>query len=227
MKALYKGLGILAGLCLMIVLLFGAVEYVAYYKTDYYRTEYQKYDVADSIQIEMDELLRVTDEMMAYLRGDREDLVVRAEIADVEREFFNEKEKRHMVDVQGLFLAGMRLRRVAIICAVLVCGGLLLKKKGAWLFSGIRWGIAAFFAGAGVLVVLMMQDFNRYFTMFHLLFFDNDDWILNPETDLLINIVPEGFFRDTAFWIAGIFLVGAAVIWLATAFLEKKIKTGE
>ena len=33
-------------------------------------------------------------------------------------------------------------------------------------------------------------------------FFDNDLWILDPATDLLINIVPEPFFADTAARIA-------------------------
>ena len=28
--------------------------------------------------------------------------------------------------------------------------------------------------------------------------FDNDLWILDPSKDMLINIVPEGFFFDTA-----------------------------
>lgn len=55
---------------------------------------------------------------------------------------------------------------------------------------------------------LISMDFTKYFTYFHLIFFDNMDWYLNPKTDLLINIVPEGFFRDTALRIAGMFLAG-------------------
>ena len=40
---------------------------------------------------------------------------------------------------------------------------------------------------------LISMDFTKYFTYFHLIFFDNMDWYLNPKTDLLINIVPEVF----------------------------------
>ena len=65
----------------------------------------------------------------------------------------------------------------------------------------------------------MLTDFNKYFTQFHLIFFDNNDWILDERVDRLINIVPEGFFGDTAFWIGGVFLgvclllfVGAEII---------------
>lgn len=37
------------------------------------------------------------------------------------------------------------------------------------------------------------------------MFFNNDLWILDPSTDMLINIVPEGFFMDTAGRIAFLF----------------------
>ena len=37
------------------------------------------------------------------------------------------------------------------------------------------------------------------------MFFNNDLWILDPSTDMLINIVPEGFFMDTAERIAFLF----------------------
>lgn len=52
----------------------------------------------------MEDLLEVTDEMMDYLRGDREDLHVMTVMDGQEREFFNAREIAHMEDVQGLFL---------------------------------------------------------------------------------------------------------------------------
>ncbi len=227
MRLVYKGLGILTGLSLMIILLISSTEYVAYYKDGYFEKEYTKNQVAQSVQIEMHDLLTVTDEMMVYLKGDREDLVIYTKIGNTEREFFNAKEKKHMADVQALFLGAQQLRIGLTLFAIFISVGLLYFKKGRSLFKGIQWGILAFFAFMGILAALMLHNFNRYFTLFHQLFFNNDDWILNPKTDLLINIVPEGFFRDTAFWIAGLFFAGALLIWLLAWFLSKHIKTGE
>ena len=45
--------------------------------------------------------------------------------------------------------------------------------------------------------------------MFHHIFFNNDLWMLNPDTDLLINIVPEPFFMDTAARIADLRCIGS------------------
>lgn len=227
MNFVYKSLGFFVGLAVMTILLISSVEYVAYYMDGYFEKEYEKYNVTEAINIEMDDLIMVTHEMMDYLKGDREDLVVYTKIGDVEREFFNAKEKRHMLDVQHLFIEAQQLRLYALLITVLGIGILLFLGKGYHLFSGIQWGINIFFGFIAILVVLMLQNFNRYFIMFHHIFFDNTDWILNPKTDLLINIVPEGFFRDTAFWIAGIFLAGTLVVWLLSRFLAKRMKTGE
>ena len=74
MKHIPKFLGILCAFCLMIVFLTTSVEAVIYWTPGYFEKEYTKYQVAETVQMEMDDLLEVTDEMMDYLRGDRADL---------------------------------------------------------------------------------------------------------------------------------------------------------
>ena len=67
--------------------------------------------------MEMEDLLDVTQEMMAFLRGKRADLHVPTTVGGVQREFFNEREIAHMVDVRHLFLVAIAIRR---ICAVII-----------------------------------------------------------------------------------------------------------
>ena len=62
-----------------------------------------------------------------------------------------------------------------------------------------------------LLGVVLATDFSNAFVTFHHIFFDNDLWILDPRVDMLVNIVPEGFFFDTAARILGLFL-GALVL---------------
>ena len=49
-----------------------------------------------------------------------------------------------------------------------------------------------------ILIILIKTDFNKYFTIFHQIFFSNDLWLLDPGTDRLVNIFPEEFFAYTA-----------------------------
>ena len=58
-------------------------------------------------------------------------------------------------------------------------------------------------AAAAVIAVAAAIDFNRCFVIFHKLFFDNDLWLLDPEKDMIINILVEPFFADMALKIAG------------------------
>lgn len=127
-----------------------------------------------------------------------------------------------MADVQGLFLGAVGLRRGAAVFMVLGAAALLVKKQGLVLLRMLQWGIGLFIGGMAGLAALASTDFTKYFIYFHLIFFDNDDWFLNPETDLLINIVPEGFFRDTAYTIAGLFLAVSFFFWLGAGLLRKK-----
>ena len=191
MKLLHNVLGILCGFALMIILLITSIEAVTYWTPGYYEKEYAKYGVLNDVHMEMDDLLDVTDEMMAYLRGSREDLHVPTIVDGQPREFFNDREIAHMEDVRGLFLGGLALRRICLVVCVVML-----------LFKMICIGSALFFAVLAVLAGIISTDFNQYFIMFHHIFFNNDLWMLNPDTDLLINIVPEPFFMDTAARIA-------------------------
>ena len=128
MKILHNLLGILCGFALMIILLITSIEAVTYWTPGYYEKEYAKYGVLNDVHMEMSDLLDVTDEMMAYLRGNREDLHVPTIVNGQPREFFNDREIAHMEDVRGLFLGGLALRRISI-GLIVICVALLLVLK--------------------------------------------------------------------------------------------------
>lgn len=78
-----------------------------------------------------------------------------------------------------------------------------------------------------VLAAVISTDFTKYFVIFHKIFFDNDLWILDPATDLLINIVPEPFFMDTAARIGvtfGLMVLFLFAVCLAFILFTKKRK---
>lgn len=203
--------GILCTFSLMIILLITSVEAVTYWTPGYYEAEYAKYHVLDEVQMEMEDLLEVTEEMMAYLRGDREDLHIMTTIAGQTREFFNAREIAHMEDVRNLFLGGIILRRICLSLLVTAVGILYLTKAELkrLLPRTLCLGTILFFAALAGLSALISTDFTKYFIIFHEIFFTNDLWMLDPSTDLLINIVPEPFFVDTAARIALVY--GACV----------------
>ena len=188
-------LGILFSFCLIVTLLITSVEAVTYWTPGYYEREYSKYNVTEDVHMEMDDLLDVTKEMMAYLRGNREDLHVPTIVDGQPREFFNDREIAHMEDVRGLFVGALVLRRICIITAFVCVALLWLLKADIALVvpRSVCWGTGLFFAMLCVLGLVISTDFTKYFVIFHHIFLNNDLWLLDPATDLLINIVPEPF----------------------------------
>ncbi len=221
MKILHYLLGCLAGISMIVVLLITSFEIGAYSDYAWYEKEYEKYQVLDDLEMEMPEVMDVTREMMAYLRGNRDNLVVHTIVDGEEREFFNDLEKIHMVDVKNLFIGGMWMRRGAV-GILLVAIVVLLWIKADWKrilpssFLIATGGFAVVTTGAGV---LFLSDFNKYFTLFHEIFFDNDLWILDPDTDLLIRMLPEGFFLDMVVRIGSTFLILLVVLLIISVIV--------
>lgn len=223
-RMLQYALGIIFSFCLMIVLLFTSVEAAVYWIPGYFQKEYAKYNVTEAVSMNMDDLLDVTDQMMAYLKGKRDNLHVPTTMGGVEREFFNAREIAHMEDVRGLFLGGIAMRRGCImimaLCLILL---FLLKTKFKNTFPrAVLWGSGLFLLGSAATAFIISTDFNRYFILFHKMFFHNDLWMLDPSTDMLINIVPEGFFSDTVFLIGSIFFISILFVIGICLFLIHK-----
>lgn len=228
MKYLHRLTGILMAFCLMIVLFITSIEAVVYWTPGYFEKNTQNMRILKDLPaMTMEDLLEVTDEMMDYLRGDREDLHVMTVMDGQEREFFNAREIAHMEDVQGLFL-GSHLHPESmfwVLCAsALVFMAVTKADMKRLLPPSVCLGTGLFFGLIAALAAIISTDFTKYFIMFHHIFFSNDLWILDPSTDMLINIVPEGFFMDTAGRIAFTFGILSLILFAVCLALTLKHK---
>lgn len=227
-----SSLGILTACFFILVCLITAIEAVVYWTPGYFEREYSKYAVLNDLpEMTMENLLEVTDEMMAYLRGNREDLHVFTIMGGEYREFFNAREIAHMEDVRELFIAGLWLRRIGIGIACIYAAVLAFWCKGrsdrksqlqSLVPSSLCLGTGIFFSASLILAAVIASDFSRYFIVFHHIFFDNDLWLLDPATDMLINIVPEPFFMDTAFRIGIVFACMVMIFFIVCFLLWKR-----
>ena len=73
---------------------------------------------------------------------------------------------------------------------------------------------------------IISSNFTYYWDQFHYLFFDNDLWLLNPATDIMIQMVPEPFFYQAVFRVLtyfglGIIIIGAASFWILRSDRKK------
>lgn len=133
-----------------------------------------------------------------------------------------------MADVRELFLGGLRIRRIALV-VLIVSVFFLVTQKGDWrrlIPVMYQRTLGIVLALTAVFGFVCSRDFNKYFIIFHHIFFDNDLWIFDPETDYMIRMLPEGFFYDMVMRIGGIFLVflfGSLVFTIVWRIVEREI----
>lgn len=216
-------LGIAVAFSMLLVVLISAVEAAIYSDFNFYEKEYEKYNVLSELEMEMEDVMHVTKEMMAYLHHARAELQVDTVVNGEARPFFNEREILHMEDVKDLFLIAMQIRMAAIV--IILSGSVFLyERKQNWKSMLAKYYIASVIALLGIggaLGFLVSRNFSKYFVIFHELFFDNDLWLLDPKTELMIRMLPEGFFADFTLRI-GIFVGIAIVVTLIVSILVWK-----
>lgn len=210
------------------VLLLTSFQVAIYGDSQYrfYEREYKKYQVADSLNMTMDNIMDVTDQMMAYLIGKKAELSVITDVDGETQDFFNEQDRFHMGEVKDLFLGGLKIRNIMLVAVLLIL--ILLAARKADLIKLLPRAYFVTLGITGVITVvlggLFASDFDKYFRIFHEIFFDNDQWMFDPVTDYMIRMLPEGFFYDFVFRIGGFFVGSLAVLGVVSAvciFMEK------
>ena len=150
---------------------------------------------------------------------------------------FSDKENLHMADVKGIvsLLKIVRWTGGGIVVFALLLLYLKSKENKAWFLSDAVEGfaLAALFLLliATVLAIWGAVNFDGLFVTFHKLSFSNDLWILNPNTDLLVALMPLPFF----IWYAGEMLKSmlpvlgmmllVIIAWMKTRKTQKETET--
>ena len=188
----------------------------------YYDQEFEKLGTTELTGLTTEELGGVSDMIINYLKGQEPEFQFEVERNGKQVQLFNEREQTHMVDVLVLFQLNGRIKMIAIaVFSLAVFVVLQLSRDRGLLYRGMMGAGLLGVAAAGFLLLLITVDFTKYFTLFHELFFDNDLWLLNPKTDLLIVILQEQFFVDIAIRIFGLYIgLNAVLATIGTIFFR-------
>ena len=231
MKIWYRVTITIAMLLVIFALLITGFQLAVYGDSHYgfYKKEYEKYRVTDNLNMKIDNVMAVTEHMMAYLIGKEEKLSIVTDVDGEHQDFFNEQDRLHMADVRNLFLGGLKLRNYAVILAIILMIVLRAKKADfrRLVPQGYLQALFVYLILAAILGVAMSIDFTSCFTLFHKLFFTNNLWIFDPETDYMIRMLPEGFFSDMVIRVGVIFIVLLAVPGVTAVVYSWKRKKKE
>ena len=169
-----------------------------------------------------------------YLNGQGDTAQIRDPETGERVDAFSEKENLHLRDVRGLvsFLKAGRWIGGGLVIAAIAALYLLKKQERPRLLSGLVRGFARsaifLFACFSALAVWGVIDFDGLFVAFHKLAFSNDLWLMNPNADLLLALMPVPFF----IWYAKQILLSmlpvlGLMLLVVTAFIRTSTKQKE
>lgn len=198
--------------CLLI-----AIELNAF-NINLYNKSFRKHNIDKLTGKDFNELEEIANDLILYLDG--------KESEDIMQPNFNNKEILHMEDVKMLFTSGKLIRTISVVLSLFLTSYFFNKRQKKY-FKFIFMGLFSNWIILTILGFMIYFDFNKYFTIFHHIFFSNDLWILNPKTDLLIQMLPEDFFMNMASRIVLFFLIFLTLVqglFYIIIKTDKKIK---
>ena len=155
-----------------------------------------KYNVHQKLSVSENDLEKVTDSMVSYVKGQKDSPQIRVNIRGSETEFFNQKEIGHLKDVREL-VKNVYIAMLMLFLIFLVGGAYFVIKKEWKIIRNsvfVAWGIVLLFAI--VLGMIAARDIDVVVTGFHKMFLSDSKWILNPALDRSVRMFTVKMYSD-------------------------------
>ncbi len=137
---------------------------------------------------------------------------------------FGANEKLHLADCAALFRFDRTLMLVSAGLAVLLLIAVRFARNGKSAARGVAVGAVVSLAGVIALGVWGLADFDSLFVTFHRVAFTNDLWLMNPATDLILRLMPTGFFVRYALLIGGGWLLALGLLLGLSRALARRMR---
>ena len=139
---------------------------------------------------------------------------------------WSEEGKSHFADCAVLFRLDLGVLVISsLIVALLIIYVCIFRRSGFHRFKGFP---PMFYAGLVPLILFTVIgiacaiDFNRAFTVFHMIFFSGKtNWVFDPNKDEIIKILPETFFMNCGILILAV-LICLCVFFVIMGIVRKQ-----
>jgi integral membrane protein (TIGR01906 family) len=194
-RSMKKILQLSLGTSFILALVFNAI-FTNVFMLERYEKHYLETAMDQQLDLPYETVVEATAILFAYVKDQREDMILNIEFEGQSESYYNQREIDHMVDVKNLYLNAVKVYQASLW--VFVLSALILFKLKSLKLNDIK---SAFIMGLGLVGAILVAigisasvDFQAFWIQFHKLFFTNDLWLLNPLTDRMIVMFNLDFF---------------------------------
>lgn len=186
---------------------------------EYYYEYSQENNITEYAELNADKVEDMYSNLIDYIYKGDESLI---------NKDFNEREVSHMVDVHKLYNLNMIVTYITsgiLIASIIYL--VIAYKNNINLYRDLKFIRNAFLIILLAIIILtgiISLDFDSAFIKFHELFFNNDLWLLDPRTDVMIRMLPQDFFMSMAIRIGKALLAHLVVLFVILAIIIKNNK---
>ena len=191
----------------------------------FYEFEFNKNNTSLKTGINHNDLFIVVDNIQDFFNEkSNEKIQMTTYINGIEKNLFNSKEIRHMIDVKNLIL-NIKFFNYLLWTTVIVILLIKISLSKDKILNTFRVIAKSYFIySVSILIsalILLALSFRWIFYFFHIISFNNNLWILDPRSDYLIKIFEEVFFMDAAILIGILTLCYSIIIFLSLNSISK------
>ncbi|MGO3790484.1 MAG: TIGR01906 family membrane protein [Enterococcus gilvus] len=202
-----KGLERLGLVCLLLTLLTLAITLTINARW-LYQLDIRHLGLSDYTTLSEKELLHNFDQLMRYLNLPWVETLKMTDFP------VSANGALHFYEVKRLFLVNYGVLLVTVIPSIVYVRHLNKQQRLWTMIQPFRIAVVV----PIVIAFLMAVNFDRFFVLFHGVFFNNDAWIFNPATDPIINVLPETFFLHSFI----LFFVLLEIFYLLPIYFGKR-----
>lgn len=184
-----------------------------------YTYAYDHYNAPARTGIARDQLMLAGQDLRDYFNNGDDLISVQVMQGNREISLFNDRETQHLKDVKGVFLFVDHLQEIAIVYIMAYAVGVFVWARERPLHRLATHALTGGLLTIGIIVSLglvALTGFDQAFEQFHHIAFSNNLWLLDPATDHLIQMFPEGFWYDITMFLGGLTLAEGALIAIAS-----------
>ena len=196
MKLKIKLLNSILGIFISIFLLITAVQYFSF------NEDYLFKNIDKNVPVPSEDLKVISENLTGYLENEKDNLTFEIIYEEQKRQAFNSREIQHMIDVKEIYIKLSYLKLISLLIIISIIA--LNRKK--YLLNAMYYSAGFSFSISMLFALVFAINFNKAFVFFHEIAFSNDLWLLDPRTDLLINLLPLSFFTNISIHILILFI---------------------